>query len=70
MTTGTTKRDTPARYRPTVAEVNLLVSRATAHPLGTRFLSNGAIDAVAATFGVHAFVVDEARRRIRESEPS
>ena len=70
MTTGTTKKDAPSLYRPTVEEVTVLVNRATKHPLGTRFLTNGAIDAVAATFGVHAFVVDEARRRIRASEPS
>ena len=66
MTTGTSKQDTQTRYRPTAEEVNVLVHQATAHPLGTRFLVNGAIDAVAATFGVHAFVVDEARRRIRD----
>ena len=66
MTTGTSKQDIQTRYRPTAEEVNVLVHRATAHPLGTRFLANGAIDAVAATFGVHAFVVDEARRRIRD----
>ena len=66
MTIGTSKQYSPTRYQPTAVEVNVLVHRATAHPLGTRFLANGAIDAVAATFGVHAFVVDEARRRMRD----
>ena len=64
MTKNNSSLDVPGRYRPTAAEVDLLVQRATVHPLGTGFLVNGAIDAVAATFGVHAFVVDEARLRL------
>lgn len=64
MTNDNSKHGVPGRYRPTAAEVDLLVQRASVHPLGTGFLVNGAIDAVAATFGVHAFVVDEARLRI------
>ncbi len=64
MTNNNSKHGVPGLYRPTVAEVDLLVQRATVHPLGTGFLVNGAIDAVAATFGVHAFVVDEARLRL------
>lgn len=61
MTNNSSTPTVPGRYRPTAAEVDLLVQRAAAHPLGTGFLANGAIDAVAATFGVHAFLVDEAR---------
>ncbi len=61
MTHNSSTPGVPGRYRPTAAEVKLLVKRAEAHPLGTGFLAKGAIDAVAATFGVHAFVVDEAR---------
>jgi hypothetical protein len=41
-----------------------LIVRATAHPLGVSFLLQGAHDAVAATFGVHAFTVDAARERL------
>ncbi len=66
MTTDSSKQDAPGRYRPTVEEVTVLVRQAASHPLGTHFLATGAIDAVAATFGVHAFVVDEARRRMRD----
>ncbi len=66
MTTESSKPDPPGRYRPTVEDVTVLVRQAASHPLGTQFLAKGAIDAVAATFGVHAFVVDEARRRMRE----
>ncbi len=47
--------------RPNRAEVDALIDQASNHPLGTRFLTEGALDAVAATFKVHAFVVDAAR---------
>ncbi len=47
--------------RPTRGEVDALIQRASNQPLGTRFLIDGALDAVAATFNVHAFVVDAAR---------
>ncbi len=47
--------------RPSRAEVDALIKRASNHRLGTRFLIDGALDAVAATFNVHAFVVDAAR---------
>jgi hypothetical protein len=50
------------RYNPTPDEVRLLLRRAAEHPLGTEFLTGGALDAVAATFGVHAFLVEAARR--------
>jgi hypothetical protein len=58
-------RDLPNSYRPTAAEVDDLVRSAAGHPLGTDFLANGALDAVAATFGVHAFVVDAAREALK-----
>lgn len=57
-------RDFPNSYRPTTRDVDDLVRRAAGHPLGTDFLANGAPDAVAATFGVHAFVVDAAREAL------
>ncbi len=41
-----------------------LIARADAHPLGRAFLLEGALDAVAATFAVHAFTVDRAREFI------
>ncbi len=66
MTTNSPFPGVPGQYRPTAKEVDGLVHRASTHPLGTGFLINGALDSVAATFGVHAFVVDEARRRIRD----
>ena len=58
----------PGTYRPTADEVDDLMRRAAQHPLGTAFLADGALDAVAATFRVHAFVVDAARNALRESE--
>ena len=54
----------PMTYRPTPNEIDDLVIRATDHPMGTDFLVNGALDAVAATFGVHAFVVEAARQTL------
>ena len=69
MDNDSSNKDAPSRYRPTVEEVTILVRQAASHPLGTNFLAKGAIDAVAATFGVHAFVVDEARRRLRDEVP-
>ena len=50
-----------ATARPSHAEVDDLIRRASNHRLGTRFLLDGALDAVAATFNIHAFVVDAAR---------
>ena len=44
--------------------VDRLIAAAEAHPLGVAFLKNGFLGAVAATFGVHAFTVEEARRRL------
>jgi hypothetical protein len=49
--------------------VAALIARARSHDLGIAFLKNGLQDAVAAVFGVHAFTVDAARRRL-EAEAS
>lgn len=46
------------------AAVESLLAAAKAHPLGLDYLANGFLGSVAATFGVHAFVVEEARRRL------
>ncbi|MBT4531031.1 MAG: hypothetical protein HOC27_07475 [Phycisphaerae bacterium] len=50
--------------KPTQNEVITLIDRAKSHDLGIDFLTNGALDAVAMTFGVHAFVVDAARDKL------
>jgi hypothetical protein len=46
-------------------DVEALIERARTHPLGLPFLERGALESVAAIFGVHAFVVDSARDRLR-----
>ena len=51
----------PKPYRPTRQEVDELIRRASEHELGTGYLLEGALDSVAATFQVHAFVVEAAR---------
>ncbi|MFQ5653489.1 MAG: hypothetical protein ACE5GW_02015 [Planctomycetota bacterium] len=52
-------------YEPAPEEVERLIARAADHPDGTELLREGPLDAVAATFEVHAFVVDRARERLR-----
>ena len=51
---------------PRVGEPDVLdlIRRADDHALGRDFLITGAQDAVAVTFGVHAFVVDAAREHL------
>ena len=46
-------------------DVDQLIDRAREHPLGIDFLQKGMLDSVAAIFGVHAFVVDSARDKLR-----
>ena len=53
-----------SRVRP--ADVIDLIRLADEHELGRDFLQKGAQDAVAATFGVHAFLVDAAREHLAE----
>lgn len=62
-----TRGDGPFGFTPTPDEVDALIRHAGGHSLGTEFLRTGALDAVAATFGVHAFVVDAARQRLAET---
>ncbi len=50
-------------------QVNELIDRAESHPLGTDFLVHGCLESVAATFGVHAFVVDKARESFPPPPP-
>lgn len=46
---------------PHPVDAEQLLRAAAEHPLGTAFLLEGQMEAVAVTFGVHPFVVDEAR---------
>ncbi len=48
------------------AEVIDLIRQADKHELGRSFLEEGAQDAVAATFGVHAFLIDAARQHLAD----
>jgi hypothetical protein len=57
------------RPKPTPDEVERLIASAREHPLGIEFLQWGALDAVAATFRTHAFVVDAARERLAKAGP-
>jgi hypothetical protein len=61
---ATVNSSAPIGYRPADHEVSDLLARASRHPLGTTLLADGALDAVAATFGVHAFVVEAAREAL------
>jgi len=59
-----------APVAPPPSEVHALVERARTHAFGLDFLLHGAPNAVAATFGVHAFLVDAARDHVaRTSAP-
>ena len=55
-------RFTGLRYEPSSGEVEQLIDGARAHSLGLRFLLEGELGCVAATFRTHAFTVDAARR--------
>jgi hypothetical protein len=52
-------------YVPDPREIDALIARATAHPLGLEFLLDGDLSAVAITFQAHAFTVDAARQQLR-----
>ena len=60
-------RERLQHFQPSDQAVTELIERAEKHAGGTRFLVHGAQDAVAATFGVHAFLVDAARARLSGS---
>ena len=55
------------KYQPTKSEIAKLMQQVSEHPLGRNFLVDGALDSVAATFGVHAFVVDAARESLNDA---
>jgi hypothetical protein len=65
-----TDRDLPKPYRPTRQEVDDLIRRASEHELGTEYLLQGALDSIAATFQVHAFVVEAARAALQAEDRS
>ena len=64
--TPVTEQDSNVDHDP----VSDLVGRAAGHPLGVDFLRRGTLDAVSATFGVHAFVVEAARVRLASGAPA
>jgi hypothetical protein len=51
-------------YTEDPREVDELIERARAHPLGIDFLVRGHLASVAATFQTHAFTVEAARLRL------
>lgn len=67
-TSSVTLIDRPAHvgYVPTELEVEALIAHASGVPDGLELLRDGALDAVAALFEVHAFVVDHARDRLSQ----
>ncbi len=56
-------------FRPDPSSVERLLAAARAHPLGIDYLMKGYLGSVAATFGVHAFTVEEARLLARSDQP-
>lgn len=66
FTTDSSELNKPAvRFQPSLTEVEKVITHAASHTLGLDFLLNGSLDAVAATFEVHAFTVDAARDSLR-----
>jgi hypothetical protein len=63
---GHAARFTGLRYEPSPLEVERLIDGARAHSLGLRFLLEGELGCVAATFRTHAFTVDAARKLLAE----
>ena len=57
------------RFQPSIAEVENVISLAAKRTLGLDFLLNGSLDAVAATFEVHAFTIDAARESLKSRTP-
>lgn len=60
-----------AKHQPEIREDEILdlIRRADGHELGRDFLLHGALGAVAATFGVSAFLVDAARDHLAPAPP-
>ncbi len=56
-----------ASWREDPKEVDDLIERARAHPLGLDFLVEGYLGSVAVSFQTHAFTVEAARNRLGRS---
>jgi len=69
FTTGGGPAAAARNCEPTPDQVESLIARAREHPLGLEFLESGALDAVAAIHGAHAFVVDAAREYLARAKP-
>lgn len=54
-------------FRPSPEQVEELIAAADRHPLGVEFLLEGDLGAVAITFETHAFTVEAARDRLKDS---
>ncbi len=54
-------------YVPSPRDVDDLIAAAELHPLGLRFLVEGHLGTVAVAFRTHAFTVDAARQRLKDS---
>jgi hypothetical protein len=63
-----TDSDLPKPYQPTPEEVDDLIRRASEHDMGTDYLLEGALDSIAATFQVHAFVIEAARAALQAKD--
>ena len=55
---------------PSHEQIEQLLARARRHPLGLDYLQRGQLESVAATFSVHAFLVDAAREHLNADAPS
>ena len=55
---------------PPPDDVRDLIETAKRHEFGLEYLTRGAHDSVAATFGVHAFLVDAARDHLLQDDPA
>lgn len=55
-------------FKPSPQQVEELIAAADKHPLGKEFLLEGDLGAVAITFETHAFTVEAARDRLKDSD--
>jgi hypothetical protein len=55
-------------FKPSPQQVEELIAAADKHPLGVEFLLDGDLGAVAITFETHAFTVEAARDRLKDSD--
>jgi hypothetical protein len=60
----------PGRFQPTFEDMQKLIAAAREDPLGTEFLLEGDLCAVAITFGAHVFTVEAVRENWSEMRVS